>query len=229
MNHMTKWTRLQDKIASSRLLIGFILLTFSCVFFVFFAIVQTNLIVYYTYLTKGIVTDFRTLQEGGIASHHMQYINLTGLIRYDMPLDIVDYQNHLKFRVLVIQDEDTQYAVLINNHKFSGLGPAERDTVYGFIRKMDDETFAYFLDEFGEDISQLQTAGWTIEPRYYINDLEKIPDPKVMKYTFLFGAVNIFLILIFLALLLTPHPKIPKKKDKENDPFGSIVRQQDLF
>ena len=73
---MNKRTRLQDKIASSRLLIGTLLLIFSCIFLIFFIQAETNFRIYFKYITQGIVTDFETFQQEGVANHHLQYAEL---------------------------------------------------------------------------------------------------------------------------------------------------------
>ena len=86
---MNKWTRLQDKIASHRLLIGFLILMFSCIFFVFFLRIETNFRIYFKYITQGIVTDFETIQQEGVANHHLQYAELEGWMRYDFPMDFL--------------------------------------------------------------------------------------------------------------------------------------------
>ena len=228
---MTKWTRLQDKIASHRLLTGGLLIFLSCLFLFLFYLMGTDLKVYYNYRTKGIITNFEALQEGGIGSHHMQYVNLTGLLRLDMPIDIVDNSGNWEYRLLIIQDEATKYAILINNHDFTNKSPAEITSVYGYVRKMDDDTYEFSMYEFGDVIEELRAEGWTIDLRYYINDEEKISDSKQMRSIIITFTIILSLMVFLLVLLLVPHPKLPRKpkSSDENDPFGSIVRQLYLF
>ncbi|MBI9051315.1 MAG: hypothetical protein JEZ00_17965 [Anaerolineaceae bacterium] len=204
---MNKWVRLQDKITSMRAPAGILLIMFSCIGLVYLALAGPNLRLYFTHQTKGVITTFEPLIEDGIAEHYFQTVNLYGWVRYDKPMDLIGDHNHVLLRMIIVQDESSQYAILLNNHKMYSLRDSDMKNIYGVVRKMSAETYALFMDAYGDEITALQSAGWTVEPQYYINELETITDPGKMKGILIFAGVNASLIVLCLIPFLVPHPK----------------------
>ena len=211
---MNKWTRLQDKIATLRILSVILLLIFSCIFTWFLVRSETTTIILFKYLTRGIITDYETLKQDGIANHHLQYAELSGWMRYDAPLDFVTEHNHVVNRLIVLQDPITKYAVIVGNQPMYGIWDEEEKNISGMIRKMDDEMYDIFTRDIGSSFDEMEADGWTIEPRYYINEHEGLPDGYDLHNFLVFGVVNLLLIMITIGLVLVPHPRTIKDMSK---------------
>ena len=211
---MNKWTRLQDRITSLRAPAGALLVFFLCVASVSFMLIGPNLRMYYNYQTKGIITTFEPFVEDGIAEHHFQAVNLYGYMRYDRPMDIVGEHNHVLLRSIILEDERTHYAVLVNNNKMYSVRDAAMSNIYGVVRRMDKNTQQQLLELYGDEIAEWEAQGWTVETGYYINELEKLTDPDKMRGILIYAGVCVLLIFLCLIPFLVPHPKTIKDKGK---------------
>jgi hypothetical protein len=211
---MNKWTRFQDRITSLRAPAGAMLAFFLCIASVSFVLIGPNLRMYYTYQTKGLITGFEPFAEDGIAEHHFQSVDLYGTMRYDVPMDIIGEHNHVILRTVILEDEETHYALLINNHKMYSVRDAAMTNIYGVVRRMDKNTHAQLMELYGDEIAQWQAQGWTVETDYYINELETLTDPEKMRGILIYAGVNILLIFLCLVPFIVPHPRTIHKQAK---------------
>ena len=211
---MNKWTRLQDRITSLRAPAGALLAFFLCIASVSFLLIGPNLRMYFNYQTKGLITTFAPFIEDGIAEHHFQAVNLYGYMRYDWPMDIIGEHNHVLLRSIMLEDEKSHYAVLVNNNKMYSVRDAAMTNVYGVVRRMDKNTHELLWELYGDEINAWEAQGWTVETGYYINELENLTDPDKMRGILIYAGVCVLLIFLCLIPFLIPHPKTIKDRMK---------------
>lgn len=190
------------------------LLIFACIASVFFVLSAPSLQLAYNDKFKGTVSEFRDLAETGVSGHHFQTVDLYGWITFDNRMDISGESNHVLNRYVIIEDEATHYAALIKVNHMYDIRSARMDSVTGIIRRMSGSDYDDFNQFFGDQIDALRDEGWTIDPHYYINEYEELPNPDDIHGMLIFAGVNLGLILICLIPFVVPHPRTIKKESK---------------
>ena len=215
---MKRSVYIQDKITTLRAPAGVMLLLFSLVAALFLILTAPSLHLAWNHQTKGMLTDFPSLIEGGIESHHFQAVYLFGWVSYDQRLDLIGEHNTVQDRMVVMRDQATHTAVMIKINKLYAIREAQYANVYGILRTMDKAKYERFMQLYGAEIRAVLAEGYTLDPHYYINEYENLPDQDAIQGMLIFAAVNGGLILICLIPFLVPHPITLRKASARRKP-----------